>query len=407
MEKLKAFKKKYPLSYPDELTSLIDDISLGGNVFLTGSSSMRNQMYGSDYDAHNIIRLTEPTKERALHILAEKFRKIIRLISERPTTFISDIKAGSRDDWRILRKDARLIDGKITNYDPDEARAKIDSLLEEGILTKEEAQMAHTFIKDHPTIQEFLDAKGKLKYHVLRWKVKEVIDNKKILRDKSAMTLEEAFNCPITTKIDVVTLLQKNRFVEVSMNYEFYNNGHLLNPDDINWEGSFQEGIKGFVLAGNYFKVLKRCYSMAREAEDLQEMERIRNVLNGDLGRLYNVSGDISLLVEILEDHPTAPLEAIRYEIDQFSSRLSQIYALKDYLKREHLIMKELHTATHATKPQMITSLRHVKKIMNKIVQKEAKKILKREFNECLRSVTAKQAPKKHRTTRKKARLDH
>jgi hypothetical protein len=402
MEKVKVFKKKFPLSYPEEITTLVEDISLGGNVFMTGSSSMRNQMYGSDYDAHNIIRLTEPTKEKALHIFAERFLKVIRKISEKSTTFISDIKAGVEENWRILRKDARLVDGKITNYDPAESRAKIDSLLEKGILSKEESHKAHALIKDHPTIQEFLDAKGKLKYHVLRWKVQEVLDNKKILRDGSVMTLEEAFNCAITTKIDVVTLLQKNRFVEVSMNYEFYNNGHLLNPDDINWEGSFQEGIKGFVLAGNYFKVLKRCYSMAREAEDLEEMERIRNVLNGDLGRLYNVSGDLALLVEILEDHPEAPLETIRYEVDQFSSRLSQIYAVQDYLKRERPIMKELHTATHATKSQMITSLRHVKKTLNKIIQKEAKKILKRDFNACLRSVTAKQAPKKRRITRKK-----
>lgn len=403
MNALQLLKKKYPVSYPEEVSSLVDNLSLGGTVFMTGSSSMRNQMFGSDYDAHNVIRLREATKATALKLLAKQFQKVVEKTIKTQNTFIADIKAGLREDWRILRKNARLIHGKITNYDPTECREQIQKMASSGVLSEEEARIANALIKDRPSISEFLDGKANLKYHIIRWSVQSVLENRNVLRDGSVMTLEQAFNSPIVTKIDVVTLVQKARFVEISMNYEFYNNGHALNPDDINWEGSFQEGIKGYLLAGNFFKVLKRCYSIAREAIDLEELDRIRRVLNSDLGRLYNVKGDIELLIEILETDADVSIDAIRYEIDQFGNRLSQVYEFKEYLKIEKNLMKNIHEAVHVSKKEMIEKLKHTEKILTNLIQKESKKILYRDFRTCLKTITAKNnSVSKKRQTRKK-----
>jgi hypothetical protein len=55
------------------------------------------------------------------------------------------------------------------------------------------------------------------------------------------------------------------------------------------------------------------------------------------------ILGDIGTLIAVLESKGKHDMNIVRYEIDQFKSRMANIYTLKDFLKGEHTILGELN----------------------------------------------------------------
>lgn len=375
--------KTFPENYPSDAVSIISSMSFGKDVMLIGSASIRSQLYAGDYDAHEAVRLKYATDKEALHHLRVKFQSIIETLGgkslkapskqrtfDADNLFIGDIKAGLKEEWRVIPEDFKA-------YSPTESLKKLKSLRDDGIITASEYTESKSAIKTDSRL-DWLKALSAIKFNIVRWTPDQVKENHNTLRDGSVMTLEEAFNCPTIAKLDVIGLVGNNRFTEFSNVYEFFNNGKALNPSKEDIRRSIKDNILILESDGNYFKVLKRLFTLAKLDNDIPAIARLIPILNSDLGRLYHIIGDITTLIEILDSDKKTPMERVRFEIDQFIARLSNIYQMKDYLKIESSIIKEINHTLTLPKERLPLALEALRSKLDSILQKEAKETIKK-----------------------------
>ncbi len=364
--------KDYPRDYPSDAVKILDTMSMDDGLFLVGSMSLRSQQYAGDYDGYEIVE-KKGKVSNVLSELRQKFQSNIKALRALPNVFIGDIKAGVIEDWRVIPQSARIHNDKIEGYNATSLRKKVDTLLSQKIITEQEAKEAHSLIKDKPTQCEFLLAKQSIKFQVLRWTVSEVLSNQKRLRDGRMITLEEAFHTNGITKLDVMALVQQNRFTDFSVIYEFHCNGKVLNPEPIQIKSSLEESLIAYLCEGNYFKALKRLFALAKYHNHLPMVSHLTPILNSDLGRLYLIVGDIDTLLQMMELHKKVPYSIIRYEIDQFIARLSNIYTLDGYLRKDDKIIGEIKTILRLPDHQIQSKLERLREELNAILQKASK----------------------------------
>lgn len=188
--------------------------------------------------------------------------------------------------------------------------------------------------------------------------------------------MEQAFHTPGITKLDVIGLVANNRFTDFSVIYEFRCNGKVLNPEPIEIRASLEESILAYLAEGNYFKVLKRIFALSKLLNDKKALEELTPILNSDLGRLYHIVGDIGTLINLLDEHKRVPLALIRFEIDQFISRLSNIYTLKDYLAKDDQIIGNIKRILKLPESRLKGELEKLKEELDSILQKNSKPIV-------------------------------
>jgi len=382
-----VLSKEFPTNYPSDAVEILDAMSFGKGLNIVGSMSIRSQQYAGDYDGYEVVELKMKSDDDALSHLKQRFQANIKKLKSLKNVWIGDIKAGSVEEWRVIPKSAVVIDGKITGYNSTACKARVDELLKTKIISAAEAKDAKELLKNSPSISEFLLAKQKIKFHIVRWTPPEVLRNAKVLRDKRTMTLEQAFSSPTISKMDVIGLVQRNRFTDFSVIYEFRNNGKTLNPDKIDIGQSLKEAILAYSAEGNWFKVLKRRYALAKFTNDLDTVKKLTPFLNSDLGRLYHIVGDIGTLTNLLDGYANVPMDIVRYEIDQFKNRLSNIYSLKDYLKHEGEVFGMIKRIVSLPKDKMIEPLSKLEDMLTKYLQNNTKAIMDGELKGALPSL--------------------
>ena len=200
--------------------------------------------------------------------------------------------------------------------------------------------------------KEFLNALKEIKclscsqsrrFGVIRWKPEEILKGYKILRDGTKYTLEDGISSKKgMTKIDIVAYVH-NKFTEFSVIYNFKYKGKNISDYDYNIINLISESSMISYLEGKYFKVIKRLFSIARIKDSKKHLELLNGILNSDLGRLYNVIGDISTLLYLFENESNIPKKRIENEIQEFRSRLANIYTLTKWFKFEDYVLKEIY----------------------------------------------------------------
>lgn len=373
-------EKSYPDNFASDAVKVLDTMSFtrGKGVGLHGSMNLRSQQYAGDYDAFEIVNMKEDSKKVALHMLVVRFQEIIKELKALPNTYIGDIKSGAIEEWRVLPRDARVQDGKLVGMDVTKARRKLDELERAKVITPNEARYGHTLLKGKMTPIKFLKAKDDLKFHVVRWSPPEIERGDKVLRDGRRYTLEEAFSSPSTTKMDAISLVQKSRYTDFSMIYYFQNNGKLLNPDITDVLTALKENEMFYTAEGKLFKALKRRFAIAKFERDAKTITELTPIFNSDLGRLYHVVSDVGTLIALLEDERPKP-DIVKFEIDQFKSRLSNVYKLKDYLRQEHTILGEIRSALRLTKRELLLAkLRTIEDRLQRILNDGTARVLGR-----------------------------
>lgn len=366
-----ADEKTFPDDYPEDVLEVLDAMSFGPGLALVGSSSLRSQQYAGDYDAYEIVEVDEPTDLKAATTLRKRFQSIVGNLRKMKNVYIGDIKAGLIPEWRILPESASVKGTNVYGYDYDDAMEKVKQLEENKIISSTEAADAKALLHRRPTVAQFLQAQDILKFHIVRWSPLEIAKNKKVLRDGSVYTLEEAFLSPTVAKLDVIALVQNNRFTDFSVIYEFKNKGKTLNPAIGDIDTSLQEDVDAYKATGNYFKALKRDFALAKYRDDRKKMERLTEILNSDLGRLYQIVSDIGTLEDVLG---RADLKQIKYEIDQFKSRLSNVYKSPKYLKKKSNIVSRINKIMKMPRNKMAEPLADLHDELDSIIQAEAKK---------------------------------
>jgi hypothetical protein len=361
--------KSFPMNYPDDAVKVLDAMSMDSNITLVGSMSLRSQQYAGDYDGFEVVNVFAPSKAQALKKLARMFQKAIVDVKAQEYAYIDDIKAGVVPEWDIM-KDVKLNGKTPVNYNASKLRSAVAELRRNDIITATEEKEALTLLKSNLSFGDYELAKEKLKFHIVRWTVPEVQQGSKKLRDGRTFTLEDAFSSPGLTKLDVIALIANNRFTDFSVIYEFHYKGEILNPVPVEIEKSLIESYNAYYHEGNYFKALKRKFALAKFKNQTKVMEKLTTILNSDLGRLYHITGDIDTLVRLMEDQQNPPMNLIRYEIDQFISRLSNIYTLRDYLKDEHDIIGSIRQILKMSPARMKPALEELGNALNKYLQK-------------------------------------
>jgi len=371
--------KTYPDDYPDDVIQILKAMSFtdGKSIMLLGSMSLRSQQYAGDYDGYERVNLKEKSTEAALKHLAHKMKENVKALGRMKYVYIGDIKAGIIEEWRIVNRDIGLnAKGKVVNYSAEQSRSRVDELLRAKVITEKEAKETLALLKPTLSPAEMFDAEKNIKFHLVRWKVPEVLAGYKILRDGRKYTLEEAFHSPTITKVDVIALVQQNRFTDFSVIYEFSNNGKALNPDVVDANKSLKEDIAYFTLSGNYFKAIKRQFALAKFKDDAATMKRLTGILNSDLGRIYHILGDVETLLALLEDKQP-PLPVIRYELEQFKSRMSNVYTLPSFIKDQHHMIGVIESALKTPKKETLKArLEEIQKALEKHLNDGAKKAM-------------------------------
>ena len=200
----------------------------------------------------------------------------------------------------------------------------------------------------------------------LRWTPGQILKG-----HKGNTTLVEAVAQDAMRKIDVVALVS-GRYIEMSCVYLYPRE----NPSDAAIIRMLKEEIKEKIHDGNYWKALKRYFSILR-LTDAKKAEQMVPIFNGDLGRLYSVIADISTMLYLLENE-RGEKEPMRNEIDNFRSRLAGIWRLREFIKREPGFDRALEEAAKGERNQMITVLTRLTNHFNEILQNEAKLLVKK-----------------------------
>jgi len=330
--------KVFPDNYPSDVTDVLRAMSFsnGADLNVFGSASQRSQQYAADYDGFEVV------KADRVEELVSRFKEMIRHLKGMAEVTIGDIKLGSIEEWRLIPLTAYTDGKKVFGYDGSNALAKLYAM---KWLSAAERNQARHLLLDTPTPKQFLLAKDTLKFHVMRWTPDEVLDGRKDLPDGSVMTLSQAFLSPTIGKLDAIALVQNNRYTDFSVVYQFEIDGKMVNDIPLSPRDTIRESMVEYLLDGDTFKALKRAYSLAILDGDSKEIERILPLLNGDMGRLYMVISDIKTLLDLLERSHATSLRIIRFEIDQFIGRLSTVYQLREYLRNENGILREIRIA--------------------------------------------------------------
>jgi hypothetical protein len=362
--------KDYPNGYSEDALNILNTMSFskGKDVKILGSMSLRSQIYAGDYDAFETV-VNYGSKETVLRELVKKFKQIIRDIQKTPNTYIGDIKSGSIEEWKIIHEP----------YNYETSLKKLEELYENKIISKEVFEDGRKKIKPNPSKLELLALQREFRPNVLRWSPTEVLLGFKKLQDGRKFTLEEAFQTPIITKLDVVAWVQNNRFTDFSMIYEFKHNSKFLNHEVSDIEESIRKNIFVLFHEKNYFKMAKRMFSLAKYKKLNNILETLSPLFNGDAGRLYMVYGDIGTLVSLIENHETISKSKLDLEIDQFKNRLSNI-TFEKYISKEHEIIQLIDhiVKNNHSRENLLQKLESLQKILSVLMSEYAKVYLRK-----------------------------
>ena len=330
--------KKYPTDFSNQILNIIRALSFtdGKHVKLVGSYSLRDQVYAGDVDS------IERIPARSIRDIVERFQNNVKQLVKMPFTYISDIKCGSIEEWIVVPDTATIRNGKVVGYDPVVVMKRVEELYTTKIITDEQYGMAKRLVKKHVSLEEFIELQKELRFNIVRWNYKEIIIGHKFLQDGRRYTLEEAVQAPTITKMDIVSWVTGNHFMDFEMIYVFKIGNRIINKDLVDCNLAIKKSILMLRKQGNYFKLAKRMHALARYYNYKDDLEKIKTILVGDLGRLYNIYGDVSSLTFIIENVKELPKDKIAFETDYFITRLSNI-SLPSYLRHEKTIMSIVH----------------------------------------------------------------
>jgi hypothetical protein len=365
-------KKAYPSGYPNDAVELLKSMSFtdGKNVNVVGSMSLRSQVYAGDYDAYEKVSF-RGTKTLIVKKLVNKFKSIIKSIQKIQLTYVGDIKSGSVEEWRIIQKP----------YNKEKSLEKLEELYKIKIISKKEFEEGKKRFIKNPSELDLLLLEQDFRPNIIRWKVWEVLKGFKILKDGRKFTLEEAFQTPTITKLDVMSWVQNNRFTDFSMIYEFIINGETINPGIKDLEKSILENIYVLHSEKKYYKMAKRLFSLAKYKNNTDILEILSPLFNGDLGRLYIVYGDIGTIEDLFEYENNLPYSKLEFEFNQFKGRLSNI-SLPMYINKEKSMFDKIDTLVRmeklpTNKSRILNLLGELKSDLLEILSKYTEKFLK------------------------------
>lgn len=371
-------RKLYTLNYPKDILDIISKMSFskGANVEVGGSMALKSQQYAGDYDLTETVVGRYKNKEEAAEAFAKQFQAIVKGLLQTKGLFIGDIKSGEIPEWKII--DGTVKNGRISGYSAANSRKKLISL--KPYLTATEFATAQKLIKTNPTVRQFYEASDLLKFHIVRWTPAAILRGYVVLRDGRHLTLAQTINSPSLTKLDAVAFVQRSRFADFSIIFTFKNEKDTLNRIILNPIEEIKSSLSSYFTLGYYYKAAKRLFSLARIFKKNELIEKLTTMFNSDLGRLYSIVSDAKTLIYLLENKENVSLDKVRYEIDQFRSRLGNIYSINEVgsegILEDLLEMQEL-PATPEGRQQLLKAMIKLADFFDNVLNKATEEYMK------------------------------
>ena len=345
--------KQFPANYSDNVLNVLKAMSMTNlkSLKVFGSSNIRSQLYAGDYDALEKVQAT------SIQEIANNLQSIMKQLRSM-NVVVSEVKCGEIPEWDVFAPNAKIDrDGKVVNFNIKQSQSIVDRLRTQNIISPKDAKEANELLEQANSSLGFLIAKKSIRHHILRWTPREILEGVKILKGDQTITLENAIETKGMIKVDAIADIN-NRFTEFSVIYDVYmNKQHITKELPPLVEGLIEDMM--YYEKTNPFKALKRLFSLAKHFKEYTLLEKIVPILNGDLGRLYQIIGDLKTLHNLLgtKTRPTKQIQIIRSQIDDMRERMGNIYELKDFLNAEHSIIGSIFSILKTPIPKLAPKL--------------------------------------------------
>lgn len=207
----------------------------------------------------------------------------------------------------------------------------------------------------------------------LRWSMNEIISGK---HDK--YLFKDILNERSVIKIEIVGYIPGQGFVPMSNVYEFRtSDGKGINQEAETRDtvDSLKKDIKKFHDKGNLMKVLKRLFVISLTEKNKKLSEKLINIFESDIGKIYKVKSDLETINEVTEKyHDKTVMERVYNEIQkikEFASAQTIHKFKQDFYKKMDRASK---TKNHKTLHKLIESLcEYILKAVNKLLKAKMK----------------------------------
>jgi hypothetical protein len=203
----------------------------------------------------------------------------------------------------------------------------------------------------------------------LRWKPKDVM-NGYVLQNGQQFDIIDCMKSGEMWKIDVIALIN-NVFKEFSCVYDINTN---KNEIQTKMTHSLRKDVQEKYKEHDYFKCLKRIFSISQMSKDDKATQYIYPYLVGDLGILSNLISDIGTIQYLIDNVQYIDEKKIKYEIDQFKSRLSNIYKTNAFLKQQKHIVDMINKIEN--EKYQLKDIGKLQNILQSILSNSGKTIL-------------------------------
>lgn len=366
-------EKPYPSSYTDDVKEQIKLVSFSPHdkIIPFGSYIYRIQRWAGDIDA--LETYEEPDRETLIYSFVRHFKHTIKQILKKRLHYITDIKAGvdKRFEIDIGNLENNLFTPNLINIQRGlSIMKKLEILKDEQlrevkqILSKNEKN-GYDYDKIYNLFRE---------YYVIRWEPKEILKGYKLLPGKKKILLEDAITHKTHVKIDMITIIN-GRFVEVT-NFLFLvydrpgEDPYILNFDEPYNKDFFRnrtsqlptevEKLFYSEYYKNYFKGLKRMWSIARTNKDFRMIDTLKSFVSGNISSLYQIRSELEAIILIMQKSKF-PLTTIRNAIQNM--KMSLTYVLEFDEEQLLKLNRQLDEITnYGNKDYMIEKMERVSK---------------------------------------------
>jgi hypothetical protein len=302
-------------------------------------------------------------------------------IKESVNIYLGDFKAGH--DYRYYIDIGQTKGSKIINYNPDKIREALVKL--KDLLTEEEYDKILSKIVDNPKLQEFYNLESQIKKkYVIRWSLDEMIKGKKTLPLNQEISFEEALTHKSIIKIDIWIYLNQ-RYIEMTnmfmLTYDD-SKGHLhhLSVKPEAYETSLSEDLEKYSnrSVNKYMKLAKRLWVYAVLKNNTKIMIALYPLFSSSASKMYQITGEIETIVNILENIKKPLLAAIKANIEDWKTRLGTIMndtlpipIANDIYKKIDSVIKKINN-----KDYVISTLEEISDILVVYINKYSKRYL-------------------------------
>ena len=353
---LKLLQQKPIISYTIPTIEAIDMISTKKfpDVVVAGSYIYRIQRYPGDIDLTDTIIKVKKGKNDPIGELVKSIQDIIIRIKKKTlgktNFFLGDIKIGvDRDYKQLIKSIGEIKSGRIVGYNYSGSIKELDRLKQKKLISSKHYVQIKELLKKKPSLLDFELLLEKFNNLIVyRWSGSQIVKGYVEFEDEK-LTLREAIQSPGIIKIDMYYWLN-NRFVEITSFLQLFikKNGKLINVNIERKESEYIPDMKEQLhkylskFHFNPFKALKRMLVLSFIGKNDSDSRVLSKLMSSGYAIMYQVVGDLKVLLEITETINAPPYEKMGIEVNDMKDRLARIYEF-DIPKKIYESINELY----------------------------------------------------------------